>query len=413
MKIRLRALSFLPLLALLLCAYCATAQPWLDRLEDALSFQSKNSVYSLQFSGLIDIEGYYIDQRPPGLIYGDDQDFINPRLSLFVDAHAGKHLYSFVQFRFDRGFDPRSEIRQARFDEYLLRYTPFDEPVLNLQVGKFATVVGNWVQRHLSWDNPFINAPLPYENIAIVSDQLIVPGTPAFLRRQQSPDNKPAWLPIIWGPDYASGASVFGSIAKFDYAFEIKNAALASHPELWDARDIGWENPTFSGRLGLRPATEWNLGTSFSYGHYLSPEAEDAAAFPSGKSIGDFHQLMVGSDLSYAWHHLQLWAELFLSRFEVPNVGDADTLAYYVEAKYKITPQLFAALRWNQQFFAQIPNGTGAEVPWDRDIWRIDSALGFRFTRHLQAKVQYSFSDQRGSLQQGQQLVAAQLTCKF
>ena len=216
-------------------------------------------------------------------------------------------------FRFDRGFDPRSEIRQARFDEYLLRYTPFDEPVLNLQVGKFATVVGNWVQRHLSWDNPFINAPLPYENIAIVSDQLIVPGTPAFLRRQQSPDNKPAWLPIIWGPDYASGASVFGSIAKFDYAFEIKNAALASHPELWDARDIGWEYPTFSGRLGLRPATEWNVGTSFSYGHYLSPEAEDAAAFPSGKSLGDFHQLMVGSDLSYAWHHLQLWAELFLS----------------------------------------------------------------------------------------------------
>ena len=100
MKIRLRALSFLPLLALLLCAHCATAQPWLDRLEDALSFQSKNSVYSLQFSGLIDIEGYYIDQRPPGLIYGDDQDFINPRLSLFLDAHAGKHLYSSVHISF-------------------------------------------------------------------------------------------------------------------------------------------------------------------------------------------------------------------------------------------------------------------------------------------------------------------------
>jgi len=78
-----------------------------------------------------------------------------------------------------------------------------------------------------------------------------------------------------------------------------------------------------------------------------------------------------------------------------------------------LTPQVFAALRWNQQLFAEIDDGTGREIPWDRDIWRADGALGYRFDRHLQAKLQYSLSHQAGRLQQGEQLVAAQLTVKF
>jgi hypothetical protein len=53
------------------------------------------------------------------------------------------------------------------------------------------------------------------------------------------------------------------------------------------------------------------------------------------------------------------WAEFYEARFEVPNVGDADTFAYYVEAKYKFTPQLFGAVRWNQQLFNTINNGYG------------------------------------------------------
>ena len=36
---------------------------------------------------------------------------------------------------------------------------------LNVQAGKFATVVGNWIERYDSWNNPFITAPLPYENM--------------------------------------------------------------------------------------------------------------------------------------------------------------------------------------------------------------------------------------------------------
>ncbi len=44
---------------------------------------------------------------------------------------------------------------------------------------------------------------------------------------------------------------------------------------------------------------------------------------------------------------------------------------------------------------------------------RIDPALGYRFPRHLQSKIQYSFGHRNTSLQQGEQLVAAQVTLKF
>jgi hypothetical protein len=391
----------------------AHAQAWLDKVDDALFLESPGKVYRVDLSGLLDLEGYYVDQRPPGLLFGDGDSFFNPRLSLFLDAHAGPHLYSFVQARFDRGFQPRAPEANARFDEYLLRYTPFDDSRLNLQAGKFATVVGNWVLRHHSWDNPFINAPLPYENVTIVSDLNPVPTPAAFLARRDTPDKKEIWLPIVWGPDYASGASVFGSLGQWDYAAEVKNASLSSRSVSWDGRDVGWEDPTVSARLGFRPGAAWNLGVSFSYGAYLRPEAEDNPAFPAGRNRGDFNQITFAQDASFEWHHWQFWGEVFLSRFQVPNVGDADTLAYYLEAKYKITTRLFAAVRWNQQFFDTISDGAGGQAAWDRDIWRVDSAIGYRLTRHLQGKIQYSFSDQRGSLQQGQQLVAAQATLKF
>src|SRR5207244_1651041 len=124
----------------------------------------------------------------------------------------GKHVYIFVQARVDRGIDPGVKIRDARADEYFLRYTPFDDSRLNIQFGKFATVIGNFIPRHFSWDNPFITAPLPYENVVTISDQTAPASAKAFLARKNLADQKTKWLPLIWGPSYASGGAISGSI---------------------------------------------------------------------------------------------------------------------------------------------------------------------------------------------------------
>jgi predicted porin len=94
-------------------------------------------------------------------------------------------------------------------------------------------------------------------------------------------------------------------------------------------------------------------------------------------------------------------------------VGDADTFAYYVEAKYKFAPQLFCAVRWNQQLFNTISNGSGGKERWSPDLGRIDVAATYRLTTHAQLKLQYSFQHETTAPGVDNHLLAAQFTLRF
>ena len=384
-------------------------------VHDALAIDDPQDRFHLQLSGLLDAETYFIDGHSPGLLFTDDNILFNPRVTIYLDAQIGSRIYLFVQARVDRGFDPSNNSAEARADEYFLRYS-FSKAV-NAQVGQFATVVGNWVARHDSWQNPFINAPLPYEHLTGVWDSW-APDEPdellewAHVGEYDSGNYSDKYLrsPIIWGPSYTSGISVFGSLGKFDYAVELKNNTLSSRPEYWSVADRGFAHPTVSTRVGLRPNEMWNVGFSASSGAYFLREA--AASLPPGRGLGDYHEHVLAQDISFAWHHLQLWAECYEARFEVPRAGDADTLAYYLEAKYKVTPQLFAALRWNQQLFGTIRD-EDEFAKWGDDVWRVDAALGYRFTNFLQAKLQYSISSQDAAPDEHEHVLATQLTLKY
>ena len=385
------------------------AEDFLDQVDDALTLNAFQGDVRARLSGLLDLELYRLDLPPPGLIDANHRFLVNPRLSLFLDAQIGPHVYLFVQSRADRGFDPHDQAVQLRLDEYALRYNPRASDCFDLQIGKFATVVGNFVQRHLSWENPFINAPLPYENLTAVSDTRVPAGSRDFVSGFVLDEDEN--IPLIWGPSYATGASVAGKVGEFSYAVEIKNSALGSRPKSWNATEIGFENPTVSGRIGFQPNPAWNFGVSASDGAYLRPEAD--ATLPPGRSIGDYRELLLGQDISYAFHHLQLWAEFYEVRFQVPRIGNADTFAYYLEGKYKFTPQLFGAMRWNQQLFATVADGAGGSARWGHDLWRVDMSLGYRFTAHTQLKLQYSFQDENSDSRDLVHTLAAQFTLRF
>jgi hypothetical protein len=402
-------------------ATCEIKADLLEEIDKRLSITALDGHLHLKLSGTIDLEAYGIDRPAPALIYTSEHFLLNPRLSLFLDAQLDTYLYSFVQARLDRGFDPSDAGAEVRLDEYLLRLTPWKNVKLSIQAGKFGTVAGNWVRRHYSWDNPFIDAPLPYENLTGLWDSAAPESLETLFYWGHVPyddvtrfgdgySDKRLRLPIIWGPSYASGFSVLGALGQVDYAFEIKNAALASRPESWDFTQVNLDDPTFSGRIGFSPSVMWNLGVSGSVGPYL--QAEAASTLPHGASIGDYREILLGQDVSFAWHHLQLWAEIFETRFEVPNVGDADVLSYYVEAKYKVTPQLFLAARWNQQLYATVPYNRGS-AQWGNDAWRIDAAVGYRFSTWLQIKFQAGFTHHDDDVQEGERLLATQLTLKF
>src|SRR5438876_6179083 len=226
-----------------LCLFACTACAFdidvsLDRLDSALTLSAFQDNLRARLSGTLDLEIYHLEQRAPGLINSDIDSLLNPRLTLFLDAQAGSQIYFFAQSRLDRGFDPSTHGAQVRLDEYALRFTPWDDGRFNLQVGKFATVVGNFVKRHLSWENPFVDAPLAYENITPISDKE-APSSPLDFVRRFEPAGKYEFNPVIWGPSYASGVSVSGRLGKFDYAAEIKNSSLSSRPESWSVTEAG------------------------------------------------------------------------------------------------------------------------------------------------------------------------------
>ncbi len=403
------------LCAVSLCVFACTASAFdvddlLDRLDTALTISAFQDKLRARLSGTLDLEIYHFDQPAPGLINSSIDTLFNPRLTLFLDTQVGSQIYFFAQSRLDRGFDPSDEGAQVRLEEYALRFTPWEDGRFNLQAGTFATVVGNWVPRHLSWENPFINAPLVYENVTPIQDKS-APVSPLDFIYGLYYYEKYAFNPVIWGPSYASGISVSGRLGRFDYAAEMKNASLSSRPESWHVTEVGFENPTFSGRAGFRPNQAWNFGLSASEGPYFRPEAE--STLPPGRDIGDYREFILGQDVSFAWRHLQLWAEFYEARFEVPRVGDADTFAYYVEAKYKFTPQIFGAIRWNQQLFGTVSDGDGNNVRWSQDLVRIDIAATYRFTTHTQLKLQYSFQHETTGPGDDNHMLAAQFTTRF
>jgi hypothetical protein len=391
----------------------------LDRLDEAMSVTAAHDQVRLHVSGSVELNDYHFQQPAPSLIYSDRNHLTAARLTLFLDAQFGPQCYLFVQANTDNGFDPGYGGRRTRLDEYAVRLTPWAGGMFNLQVGKFATVVGNWVARHYAWDNPFITAPLPYENLTGIFDVAAARSADSLLKwaavRPTAPGVDEYYyqyrVPVIWGPSYTSGAAVTGVAGKFDYAVEFKNASLSSRPDAWDPAQTQWQHPTVSGRIGFRPDERWDLGFSASTGSYLVPAA--ARTLPARRRLDDYREVVLAQDVGYAWHHFQFWAEFFETRFTIPGVGDAGTFAYYLEAKYRFTPQLSGAVRWNQQVFGAVDDGANGAVRWGRDVWRVDVAPEYRFTPRIQLKLQISLEHGDTDERTYSGLVAGQLVVRF
>src|SRR5207247_7453349 len=129
----------------------------------------------------------------PGLIRDHNSSF-NYRNTNFLELWIGNHLFLMADFQDDRGFDPDNQAIQGDFRQYFLRYTPFDEPWVNVQVGKFATPVGNFVPRHDTFQNPLVRDPLPYDFVTVLGDAKAAPSVTALLTRRVIPDTKRNWI---------------------------------------------------------------------------------------------------------------------------------------------------------------------------------------------------------------------------
>ncbi len=409
-------------LALLLAAAAAEASfdDRLDRLGEALTWVGADGHLRARVRGLLDLEMFSAREERAELRFPEGERLFAPRLSTFLDAQAGERVYLFAQARLDTGFDPTEDALRVRLDELAVRFTVLERDRLNLQVGKFATIVGAWSARHRSWENPFVNAPLPFELVTAIWDDGPSRTAAQLLRRAHveplSDDagvagDKRRRLPMIWGPAYASGAMIAGRLGRWDYALEAKNAALSARPSSWDLDDRPWGGPAWGGRVGFRPDERWNLGVSLARGVYLTRAGSEAVV--SGSEAHDHRQTHLGLDLAFAHRRLQVWSEFHASRFAAPGVGDVTTRGWYLETKYKFSPLVAGAVRWNAQEFSSIVTTDGRRVGWGREVRRLDLVLIRRLSTHAQVKLQYSPQRETPAPRRSTDAFAAQLTVRF
>jgi hypothetical protein len=401
---------------LLLASRGAAAEYVWDDIDSALSYSGFNDQVRARLSGTLDLEQYWFENPPADLIYSSRNRLATQRLSLFLDAQMGARVYVFAQMRVDRGFDPSTGPLRGRLDEYALRYSFFTDGRLNLQAGKFGTVVGNWIRRHGSWTDPFISPPLPYTLLTGLPGAIPVVEAPRGGGRgpiYYYPDGsfQLNTLPIFWGPSYAQGIAVTSKWGDFNLAAELKNASLASLPTDWTENEFIPSRPTFNAEISYQPSPMWNFGLSTSVSGAVDFQTYTESA---GFTRHRYREQFIGEDFEFAWHHWQLWAEAYEARFAIEGTGHADVLGYYVEAKYKFAPQFFAAVRWNQEIYGDVKGYDGdAENTNLHDVWRIDIAPTYRFSPYTQLKLQYSLQDNGGAARRYRSLFALQATQRF
>jgi hypothetical protein len=377
----------------------------------AREISSADGRWRASFEARMEAEVWHMDTPPPGLVQFDGDTFFQPRLVLSLDLAAGDAWWAHVETRWDRGFDAGArEEGEFRVDEAFLRWRPLGDERLSVQAGKFATVFGHWVARHQFFDNAFLDAPLPYHRMHGIKDRRVALSNATVLGHRNEPDNKPAWLPVIWGPAYATGVAIFGALGHFDYALELKNAALAARPDTWSPWQEYFDHPTVAARLGWRPSATWALGLSASRGAYLLDEAQPA--LPRGAARDDYPQTVLGADARWAWRQFQVWAEVLGARFETPFNGDLDILSYYLEGRWKVNASLWVAARWGQQFFSEL-EAADRTASWDRDAWRAEIAFGVKIAPDVLLKAQYSHTHEAGGGVQGENAVGLGIGWRF
>src|SRR4051794_27924075 len=86
----------------------------IEQIKKFLTVSVFDGAFRVRLSGMIDLEDYQYEHPAPGLLYSASDNLQNGRLTLFLDAQSGSHMYGFAEVRVDRGFDPEDRSVQVR-----------------------------------------------------------------------------------------------------------------------------------------------------------------------------------------------------------------------------------------------------------------------------------------------------------
>jgi class 3 adenylate cyclase len=385
-----------------LCWLCSAIMPdrisaqggALPTLSDlGIRYQSPSGRFQVDLSGRLDIEGYFPQDAPTWVIPSTDP-FVAGRLRMFTDVFVGERFYAMVEVRADRGERPHDGPVQARVEQAFIRLALPVPARLQLQVGKFASPVGSYPERHHTPADPLIRPPILYDHHTVIDVRAVPAARLGFFDWKNDPIRRPAGTPVIWGVPYPWGAAFAGGLGKFDFRVAITSTAPSSPPETWDFNDVDFDRPSIALAAGYPVLPELRLNGYHSRGPFL--QELRAGTLPAGTELSDFLQTVWGGEAVFARGPATIRAEAFTNQWELPNVpDDVRDLSYSVEAALKLTAGLFAAARFGEIRFNQLsapPGGARGAEDWDHDVRRLQLGAGYRLLRNTEFRLEYLFS---------------------
>jgi hypothetical protein len=296
-----------------------------------------------------------------------------------VQSTVDEHVSVLGQFVFDDAVNPY-------VDGIYAEITPWPSHDLHVLAGKIPWAIGTWGPRTYSDRNPLIAPPLLYQHPSTLA-WFDFPTSLGGLLARGGAGHSVGGMPIVDDSYWDVGVTLTGSERPLEYALGVS----AGTPGWGSTSKDDNSGKSVLGRIGVAPLPSLRLGVSGAFGPYLAASVDPR--LPPGHNVNDYRQELAMADLEFQIARIELRAEGARNVWQTPATGDLGVRAGYAELKYLLPAGWYVAGRWDVERFDRVDAGSGATQPWDWNVTRIDTGIGYRVTRGTIAKIVYQRSD--------------------
>lgn len=328
------------------------------------------------------------------------------RLGLSTSVRLTGRLSALADFRTENAHAPKP------YGLYL-RFKPFETRDLDIQAGRIPTAFGAFARRAYSTDNLLISYPLAYQYLTSLRADALPASTDDLIRMRgrgwlssfplgvQTPA---AGLPLVNALRWDTGVQLHGGTSWMEGAAAVTAGSL-SNPRVLDDN----QGRNLSGRLLFKPATGLTIGTSAARAPYATTEAAAAAHAP----VEQFTQTAMGFDVEFSRDHYLARVETVISRYDLPTVPSTlRASGTMLEGRYKFTPRLHAAARFDHLGFSRVA-GTIGTTTWDAPVTRWEVGGGYALQRNTQLRLAFQHNQRDGGRVRRISAAAAQVLYWF
>lgn len=306
------------------------------------------------------------------------------RFDLFADAEISDHIFFYSNVRMIQD-------QVLHVDRFSVKFADLTPAGFNIEAGEIDLPFGNLGERRFPRTNPFYNLPLLHEHLTSLRSSNYTLW-PLDSRYTSTGDG----VRILDQGLYDVGVKVYGGLGIFDYWVSLTNgmvSATSTYSTSYGSSGLNSKKGLGAiFRLAATPITGLTIGSSYATGPFL-PES-GSYLYGVQYVTSDIQQHAVEGDIDFSLEHFSLYGEVVRNVWKFYDVHGYDLTAtgYSVEARYTVIPRVTLAARAGEIFFNDILVGDlypPLYIKWDRDILRIEGALGYRLDRSALVKLIY------------------------